>query len=312
MNVCPTDRTQDAKSSHERGKERILLRCGLLGPLRITAGASEQTVTASPKIRTVLAMLLVHSDQVVPVPTLMRELWPECPPASALRTLQTYILNSRKQLSLVTGASACRITREVLVTQTGGYVFKNSSGQLDWLEFKHLVGQGKAAIREGQALKGIQILDRGLHLWRGDAFTDVPTGPVLRSRRLLIEESRLDAVQALVEAKIAVGRYQETIADLASLTSEHPFHEGLHAQYMRTLALNGRRVQALKEFSGLRDRLVNEMGIEPGHPLQQLQQTILNSHTDGTHGVAEPSSQAAGLGAGQLAPGGYGSRYPAA
>ncbi|MCS0638057.1 AfsR/SARP family transcriptional regulator [Streptomyces sp. LP05-1] len=255
------------------------MRCELLGPLRIGTGDGDDTVGVAPKIRTVLAMLCVHPDQVVPVPALMRELWSERPPASGLRTLQTYVLNARKLLSQVTGDSPVDVARDVLVTRAGGYCLRSAGIRLDWLEFRRLTERGTAAVRAGDSLGGIRLLEEALGLWRGDVLADVPTGPVLESRRLLLEESRLDAVEALVEAKIAAGLHKEVIADLASLTSEHAFHEGLHAQYMRALALNGRRARALEVFGGLRARLVEEIGIEPGYPLQRLQLTILNSHT---------------------------------
>ncbi len=94
---------------------------GVLGPLYLGVSASAEGVAIAPKVRTVMAMLLVHADQVVPVHTFMRELWGERPPATALRTLQTYILNCRKTLSRVTGRSATHVAQEILVTGADGY-----------------------------------------------------------------------------------------------------------------------------------------------------------------------------------------------
>lgn len=274
------DRIQGGGLAQEGEQDAVCVRCGLLGPLRITAGWADEGVAVAPKIRTVLALLLSHADQVVPVPALMRELWFEQPPVSGLRTLQTYILNARKLLAQVTGHSSIEIARDMLVTRGGGYVFQSACARLDWLDFKRFSDRGRSAIRAGDTLAGIRSMEEALGLWHGAAFADVPIGPVLESRRLLIEESRLDTVEALVRAKIEAGLHQEVIAELASLTNEQPFHEGLHAQYMRALAFNGRRARALEVFSGLRARLVDEIGIEPGYPLQQLQLTILNSHND--------------------------------
>ena len=270
----PVDRTPN-----EEVQGPASTRCGILGPLRLGTGGADGAVDVAPKIRTVLAMLCVHPDQVVPVPALIRELWPERPPASGLRTLQTYVLNTRKLLSRAAGRSSVDIARDVLVTRPGGYCLRSTGMRLDWLEFRRLTERGTAAVRGGAARDGMRLLEEALGLWRGGVLADVPAGPVLESRRLLLEESRLDAVEALVEAKIETGLHKEVIADLASLTSEHALHEGLHAQYMRALALNGRRARALEVFGGLRARLVDEIGIEPGYPLQQLQLTILNSHT---------------------------------
>ncbi|ARP74512.1 hypothetical protein LK08_02335 [Streptomyces sp. MUSC 125] len=256
--------------------------CGLLGPLRIGADEAGDPVRLAPKIRTVLAMLCLHPEQVVPAPALMRELWSDHPPASGLRTLQTYVLNIRKLLSQVADREPARVAQDMLVTRAGGYSLQSAGMRLDWLEFIQLADQGRTKLRGGDGRTGIRLLEKALRLWHGSALSDVPAGSVLESRRLHLEESRLDAVEALVEARIEAGLHQKVIAELASLTNEHPYHEGLHAQYMRVLALNGRRARALEVFTRLRARLVDDIGIEPGYPLQQLQLKILNSHTPQT------------------------------
>ncbi|MFD9793118.1 BTAD domain-containing putative transcriptional regulator [Streptomyces sp. NPDC059070] len=253
------------------------LDCGVLGPLRIGSTATAETVAVPPKIRTVLAMLLVHTDQVVPVSALMRELWQERPPASGLRTLQTYVLNCRKLLVRLTGLPASVVTHDVLVTRAGGYGLNGSHVRLDWLRFQRLAERGARVLSTGDELAGIQLLGEALDLWHGTALADVPAGPVLESKRRLFEESQLGVIGSLAEARIRAGLHQEAITQLAAAASEHALHEGLHAQYIRALALGGRRAEALGVFQALRTRLISEIGIEPGHPLQQLQLTVLNS-----------------------------------
>ncbi|WP_188271804.1 AfsR/SARP family transcriptional regulator [Streptomyces sp. CBMA152] len=259
----------------ESGPDRI--DCGVLGPLRIGTGPRAEAVTVPPKIRTVLAMLVVHTDQVVPVSALMRELWQERPPVSGLRTLQTYVLNCRKLLSRLTGLPAPAITQDVLVTRAGGYGLNGAHVRLDWLEFQRLAERGVRVLATGDEPGGIELLDEALGLWHGNALADVPAGPVLESRRRLYEESRLGVIGSLAEARIRAGLHQEAITQLAAATSEYALHEGLHAHYIRALALGGRRAEALGVFQSLRARLISEIGIEPGHPLQQLQLTVLNS-----------------------------------
>ncbi|MFF1481209.1 BTAD domain-containing putative transcriptional regulator [Streptomyces sp. NPDC058301] len=253
------------------------LDCGVLGPLRIGTGATPGTITVPPKIRSVLAMLLVHTDQVVPVSALMRELWQEHPPASGLRTLQTYVLNCRKLLVGLTGLPAPVITQDVLVTRAGGYGLNGAHVRLDWLRFQRLAEHGARVLATGDDLGGIDLLEEALGLWHGAALADVPAGPVIDSKRRLFEESQLGVIGSLAEARIRAGLHQEAITQLAAATSEHALHEGLHAHYIRALALGGRRAEALGVFQALRARLVSEIGIEPGYPLQQLQLTVLNS-----------------------------------
>ncbi|MBB1255826.1 AfsR/SARP family transcriptional regulator [Streptomyces alkaliterrae] len=264
---------------HALRDDRSALHFGVLGPLTVGDAEAGEVVAIAPKMRTVLALLVSHADQVVPTSVLIRELWDDSPPASGLRTLQTYILNCRKLLRRLTGLPAAELSGQVLVTQAGGYGFRSHGGPVDWMEYQRLTDRGTRAVAEGDDTRGIRLLDEALALWRGPAFVDVPTGPVLESRRRLFEESRLSAIVALAETRIRAGLHHEVIGHLAALTSEHAFHEGLHAQYMRALALSGRRAQALEVFSTLRTRLVTEIGLEPGYPLQQLQLAILNSHT---------------------------------
>lgn len=249
----------------------------VLGALHIGVEGAVEAVAVAPKIRTVLAMLLVHTDQVVSVQSLVRELWQENPPMTGLRTLQTYILNCRKLLARVIGHSAARISREVLVTGSGGYCLKGDQIRLDWLDFQQLTKRGHKALSEGRTIEGIGLLDAALELWRGDALADAPAGRVLDSKRRLFEESRLDAIAIRAEAQIKAGLHQQAITQLAAVTREHPLHEALHHQYVRALALGGRRAEALAVLRGLRVRLVDEIGIEPGAPLQDLQLAILNS-----------------------------------
>jgi DNA-binding SARP family transcriptional activator len=223
-------------------------------------------------------MLAMHPDQLVSAAVLIRELWSEQPPVTALRTLQTYVLSIRKALSKITGFKPVDVADQLLVTQDNGYCLRSCDLRLDWLDFMRLADQGRRSLRSGDSGTGIGELEQALGTWRGSVLTDVPTGTVLESRRLMLEEARLDTIEALIDARIEAGLHQEVIAELAALTSEHPYHEGLHAQYMRALALNGRRAAALEIFVRLRTRLIDDIGIEPGYPLQQLQRTILNSH----------------------------------
>ncbi|MFF3311532.1 BTAD domain-containing putative transcriptional regulator [Streptomyces sp. NPDC002952] len=255
----------------------VAIHGGILGPLHLDISASAEGVALAPKIRTVLAMLLVHADQVVPIHAFMRELWRERPPATGLRTLQTYILNCRKIVSQLTGCSAAYVAREILVTGAGGYGLRSHHVRLDWSEFQRLKNLGTKALEVGDTTAGIDALDAALGLWRGDALVDAPAGPVLDAKRRFFEESRLDAIAVRADAQIKAGMHQRAVTQLAAVTREHALHEGLHAQYVRALALGGRRAEALGVLRTLRTRLVSEIGIEPGAPLRELQLAILKS-----------------------------------
>ncbi|MES9520654.1 AfsR/SARP family transcriptional regulator [Streptomyces capoamus] len=251
----------------------------MLGPLYVRVNG-ETTAPSAPKLRNVLAMLLVHAGQPVPVPSLVRDLWDDDPPVSGLTTLQTYILNLRKMFSAVTGLTTDEVAREILVTRAGGYVLAAEAGALDVHRYRSLVTSGREALVRGDDAAGVRDLNDALLLWRGPALVDVPAGRVLESRRRQLEESRLAAFEYLVDVELRLGMYREVLAELAALTVENPLHEGLHGQYMWALHLSGRRAQALQVFHRLRGALVAGLGLEPGPQVQRLHQAVLNADTD--------------------------------
>lgn len=249
----------------------------VLGPLRISAEGAERYVELAPKPRTLLAVLVAHAGGVVPVSTLVRELWEDAPPASALRNIHTYIFQSRKVLSQLTGAPKRTVTRSLLTTRPGGYVFGNDATQFDHCRYRELVTQGHEAIRKRDYLQGVSLLERALAVWRGPAFVDVQTGPVLEAHRRQLEDSRIGVIEVLSGAKIAMGRFHEAVADLAAVVYQNPLHEGLHYQYIRALTMVGDRAHALNMVSRLRANMVSELGIEPSDSMRELQSAILNS-----------------------------------
>ncbi|GGS94078.1 AfsR/SARP family transcriptional regulator [Streptomyces violaceus] len=254
------------------------MKLGVLGPLSVQVEGDLHTPSA-PKMRSVLATLLVHADQVVPVSSLIRELWDEEPPVSCLTTLQTYILNLRKLLASATGMTARQVASEILVTRSGGYLFRTTQGDLDVHRFHQLVSDGRRALSSGDDSTALSTLSSALQLWRGPALVDVVAGRILEGRRQQFEESRLVVLEYLVDTQLRLGMYREVLTELAALTADNPYHEGLHAQYMRALYLNGRRAQALELFQRLRVNLVNHLGLEPGPMAQELHRSILNAES---------------------------------
>ncbi|GAA4098088.1 AfsR/SARP family transcriptional regulator [Streptomyces hundungensis] len=268
---------------------------GVLGPLCVRVNG-ETAAPSAPKLRNVLTMLLVHTGQVVPAPSLVRELWDGDPPVSGLATLQTYVLNLRKMFSAVTGLTAGEVSRDILVTRAGGYLLATEAGVLDLHRYRRLVAAGREALSRGDDAAGVRDLNEALLLWRGPALVDVPVGRVLESRRQQLEESRLAAFECLVDVQLRLGLYREVLAELAALTVENPLYEGLHGQYMWALHLSGRRAQALQVFHRLRVALVAHLGLEPSPRVQRLHQAVLNADLDfeprfvGRVPVAAPAS----------------------
>ncbi|MEV6942982.1 AfsR/SARP family transcriptional regulator [Streptomyces sp. NPDC051172] len=252
------------------------LHIGVLGPLTLIV-ENTSAAPSAPKLRSVLTTVALHPRKVVPVSTLMGELWDVEPPNSAVTTLQTYVLNLRKVLAASMHRPLTEIAQEVLVTRAGGYMLVVEDDALDYQRYNAMVAAGRDLIAGGDDRGGVALLDEALRMWRGPALVDVQGSWLLESRRLQLEESRLVVLEYLMDAQLRLGMYREALPELVALTGTNPLHEGLHARYMRALHLSGRRAQALKVFQELRGNLVRELGLEPGKPLQRLHQAILSA-----------------------------------
>lgn len=258
----------------EKGSEEIgpMTEIRVLGPLMLRINSRTITPHAR-KPRQLLGLLLLNIDRFVPVSYLLKGLWGDQPPRSAVTTLQTYVLQLRNSLSDIDGIDA----RDVLVTMDGGYLFSIRGAQFDLQRYQRLVSEGLAALRARRDDDARQSLDGALRLWRGDALADVRYGRVLENEGIRLEESRLRTIEYRIEADLRLGRHWEILEELSTLSVQHPLHENLHLQYMLALHRSGHRLDALRVFHRLRAALVKDVGMEPTAKLQQLQQWILTS-----------------------------------
>ena len=260
----------------------------ILGPLEVLV-AGRQLALTSPSHRALLAALLLRPNQAVATVRLIDDLWAQTPPARADVALRMAVSRLRRVFSA--GGQA---GEDILVTRPGGYVLLVEPGQLDVHRFERLAAEGLRALASGHAEPAAERLREALALWRGPLLADVdPMTPVVAEAQRL-EQVRLAALRARIDADQALGRHAQALADLQALVADHPLDEGAAAQLMRALAQAGRVADALATYRQLRRRLVDELGIEPGPPLQLLEQAIL---------TGDPTIQAATTrGAGASAP----------
>ena len=246
----------------------------VLGPLELRCGGRSVAPTA-PKPRSVLAMLLLHADQTVPVPDLVRELWGDEPPASAMTTLQTYVLHLRKLLAAGLSLPTSDVAASVLLTTPGGYQLRSDGAEFDLPRFQRLAADGRRALATGENAVAAELLQQAQGLWRGPVLADVPAGPMLQPQIKRLRECRLTTVEQCIEARLRLGHHQEMLPELAGLTAQYPRHENLHAQLMVALHRSGRRQEALSVFQHLRTTMIEQLGLEPSKRLHLLQQAIL-------------------------------------
>jgi len=219
-----------------------------------------------PKQRAVLAILLLHRGEVVSTDRLIDELWGERPPARASKTVQVYVSNLRKELG-----------DGLLVTEGRGYLLRARSGQLDLDSFQQLVAEGRQALRDGNAQLGSDRFRRALALWRGGggALEDLAYEPFAQGATARLEEQRMAVLEDCIDADLARGEHAALVAELDSLVREHPLRERLHRQLMLALYRCGRQADALERYHSVRRALIDELGIEPGPELRELEGSIL-------------------------------------
>jgi DNA-binding SARP family transcriptional activator/Tfp pilus assembly protein PilF len=255
----------------------------LLGPLVVRASGSRVTVSAG-KQRVLLAALLLRGNQVVPAADLTRFVWEGGPPGTARVTLQNYVKRLRQAL----GPSGY----ERIVTRPAGYLIEVGAGELDVSQFGVLQAAGQAAARARAWERASAQLAEALALWRGQPLADVPSQVLAMAEVPRLTEMRLDALEARIDADLHLGRHREVVAELQSLAAAEPLRERLHELLMLALYRSGQQAAALAAYRAARRQLVDELGIEPGPLLRDLNQKILQA--DRALLLGPPSSNGAG------------------
>jgi DNA-binding SARP family transcriptional activator len=235
----------------------------MLGPLEVVEGGAARALGGA-KQRAVLAVLVVHRGEALSSERLIDELWGERPPASAAKTLQGYVSHLRKSLG-----------DGVLRTRGGGYQLTLAPGQLDLDEFEQLVAEGRRGLQAGDLPMAAERLRRALGLWRGAPLAEFAYEPFAQAEIARLEEARLAALEDRIEADLAGGRHVEVVGELEGLVRDYPLRERVRGQLMLALYRSGRQAEALEAHQAARRVLVDELGIEPGRRLRELQQAIL-------------------------------------
>ena len=255
---------------------RSELRVRVLGPLEVLIDGVDVRL-GGPKQRAVLALLAAEVGKPVSVDTLIDGVWGDEPTAGARSTLQTYVSNLRTAIG------------DVIVRDDGGYRLAAEPEDVDAIEFERAAEQA-AALVESNPAKAAQGLGAALALWRGHPYSDVPGRFALELEARRLEELRLRAVEARIEAELALGRHAQLIAELEVLCEEFPVYERFRAEHMLALYRSGRQAEALRAYQKTRAYLAEELGLEPSAHLLDLERRILN-HDPSLAVEAEPQLQ---------------------
>jgi len=231
----------------------------LLGPLEV-AGDEGSLALGGIKQRSLLAMLLLHANQVVSTDRLIDALWGASPPITCGKSIQVYVSRLRKA-----------IADDRLVTRAPGYVVYVDSTELDLARFEELVAEARRASPETASAK----LREALALWRGPPLADLAYEQFAQAEIARLEEMRLGAVEQRIESDLTLGHHAELVAELETLVARHPLRERVRHQLMLALYRSERQAEALEAYRQARQELSDELGLEPSESLKQLEAAIL-------------------------------------
>jgi DNA-binding SARP family transcriptional activator len=231
----------------------------LLGPLEVLEH-DRLLALGGGRQRSLLAVLLLHANEVVSNDRLIDALWGQSPPPTAAKTVQVYVSRLRKELG-----------EGRLVTRAPGYLLIVERSELDLRRFEQLLGEA----READPASAADRLRRALALWRGPALADLAYEPFVQNEIARLEELRWAALEQRIDADLACGRHAELVGELEGLIAEHPLRERLRYQLMLALYRSSRQAEALDAYRTARRELAEELGLEPGEDLKGLEQAIL-------------------------------------
>lgn len=240
------------------------VRIRLLGPVEL---AGDDHALGGPKQRMLLAVLAIRAGEVVPTDALIDVLWPSDLPDDPGRSLQVQVSKLRRVLEAV-GVPA------TIEHGAGGYVLRTERGAVDTARFTELVEEG-AGLVDRDPERATELLDEALALRRGRPLTGIPERTALVGEVARLEDLGLRAVEARLDADLALGRDERATAELTRLTRQHPLRERFWQQLMLALYRRGQRAAALDAYDRCRRVLREELGLDPSRLAQELHARIL-------------------------------------
>ena len=234
----------------------------LLGPIEVERDG-EPVALGGQKPRTLFGVLALEPGRVVSVDRLVEALWPGEPPDTAGHAVQVYVSQLRKALG------------PVIATRAPGYVLELEPERVDAHRFARLAQEGRAALEGGEPESAEVALREALALWRGPALADFLYEPFAQTQIARLEELRTVVVEERIEADLALGRHVELVSELEALVQSERLRERPRAQLMLALYRSGRQADALAAYRDARETLVEELGIDPGPELRELEAAIL-------------------------------------
>lgn len=236
----------------------------MLGPLRVMDGA--QPLVVPGRIgRLLLAALLARANRAVPVDVLSNVLWDDVSGPDGAKRVPWHVHKLRQRLG----------EDDRIVNDSGGYRIRASTDELDALRYEQLVKDADLARRNGDADAAADLLSEAAALWRGSAYRELTDHELLRDEATRLEHVRLNARQRRVDIELGRGNHTEILGEITALVDQYPLHEEFRAQLMLALYRSGRQSEALDTYQDVRRLLAEQLGLDPGPRLRELESTIL-------------------------------------
>jgi DNA-binding SARP family transcriptional activator/WD40 repeat protein len=248
------------------GEATVAVRFRILGSLAVSWDG-EPLALGGERQRALLAVLLVHANELVATERLIDQLFRASQPASAANSLRVAV--SRLRLALRDDHAA------MILSRRGGYELALGPEQLDATIFARLLDDGRALAASGDPAAAHSRLCEALSLWRGAPLADLATVEGLQPEIRRLEELRLLAEMERIDTELALGRAREAVVELERLVAAEPLQERLRGQLMLALYRSGRQAEALAAYRDARALLHDELGLTPSPALRELEGMIL-------------------------------------
>jgi predicted ATPase/DNA-binding SARP family transcriptional activator len=246
------------------------VRFGILGLLEVTDDGRRLRI-GGPKLRALLAALLVAANEAVSFDRLAEILWPSSSSDDLLNALQTHV--SRLRAIVDPGGEP---GERRLASQGSGYLLRVRDDELDALAFETLSRRARAALDARDWRTVVAASGEALGLWRGDALSEFCHEDFARARAAQLNDQRLLTVECGIEAGLALGQHRELVGQLEELVIQHPLRESLWRQLIVALYRSDRQSDALRAYDRIRRKLGEELGISPCLELVHLERAVLN------------------------------------
>jgi predicted ATPase/DNA-binding SARP family transcriptional activator len=241
------------------------MQIGLLGELQVVDDDDRDVVVTGAKLRALLVMLALQCGRAVPADQLVDGLWGPESSSAARNGLQGLVSKLRRALG----------SASLVATRGGGYALEVPPDAVDLHRFEQLVAAGRAKAATGDPAHAIVLFAEAESLWRGGALAEFAYEEFASAEVTRISELRLAAVEERLDIELQLGRHRVVIGELEALVAAHELRERLRGLLMVALYRAGRQADALRIFQEGRRILGEELGLDPGPELRQLEAAIL-------------------------------------